>query len=169
MSFILRVLSKTQSVLDFFLELRFLPDKIQHWVFGTCTRGIEILNSVVMLGFALVFHVNGKEILHEDLYSKFEHIHPDVMVVVLSITAFLQLYAAIYQSNKSNIWSGWLLIWSALVWSVIAGTFWAAYPPLSTGMFTYLVFAIFCGLAGFSLIRYTKKLEDQKKVKKGGK
>ena len=150
MSFILRVLSKTQSVLGFILDLRFLPDKFQQWIFGTCTRAIEMLNSAVMLGFALVF----------------QHIPPNLMVIVLTGTALLQLYAAIYQSNKSNIWSGWLLIWSALVWSVIAGTFWAAYPPLSTGMFTYLIFAFFCGLAGFSLIRYTKKLEDQKKLKR---
>ena len=166
MSFILRVLSKTQSVLGFILDLRFLPDKFQQWIFGTCTRAIEMLNSAVMLGFALVFHVSGKEILHEDLYAKFQHIPPNLMVIVLTGTALLQLYAAIYQSNKSNIWSGWLLIWSALVWSVIAGTFWAAYPPLSTGMSTYLIFAFFCGLAGFSLIRYTKKLEDQKKLKR---
>ena len=58
MSFILRVLSKTQSVLGFILDLRFLPDKFQQWIFGTCTRAIEMLNSAVMLGFALVFQIS---------------------------------------------------------------------------------------------------------------
>ena len=168
MFFISKFLSKTKAIIDFIFDLSFLPDKLQTIIFSTGTRGIEILSSLVMLGFAFVFYISGNEISHEDLYSKFQHIHPHVVVCVLTVTAILQLYAAIYQSSKSNIWSGWLLIWSALVWFVITGIFWAAYPPLSTGMSTYLVFAVFCGLAGRSLIRHTKHLEDKKKNKKGG-
>jgi cytochrome bd-type quinol oxidase subunit 2 len=162
MSFILRVLSKAQSVLDFIFGLRFLPDKFQDWLFGTGTRIIEVLSGFAMLGFALVFALHGEEMIKEDLYEKFLHLHPKIFVTILVIVAVGQLFAAFFQSSRSNILSGCFLIWSALIWVVISGAFIAAYPPLSTGMTTYPVIAIICALAGRNLIKHTKRVEDKK-------
>lgn len=150
------------KALDWVVEFRFLPAWFQNFLFGTCTRVIEITSGLVMLGFAVVFALHGNEMLKEDLYEKFQHLHPDVLVAVLFIVSVSQLSAAVFQSSRSNIISGCLLIWASLIWFLIAGAFIAAYPPLSTGMTTYTVLAVVCALAGRNLIKRTQRVEEKK-------
>ena len=150
------------NILSWLLDLRFLPDKLQKWLFGTGTRVIEIISGFAMLGFALVFSLHGNEMIKEDLYGKFPHLYPKIFITILLIVAIGQLFAAFFHSSRSNILSGCFLIWSALIWFVISGTFIAAYPPLSTGMTTYPVIAIVCALAGRNLIKHAQRIEDKK-------
>jgi hypothetical protein len=148
--------------LHWVIDLRFLPDKLQIWLFGTGTRIIEVLSGLAMLGFATVFALHGEEMIKEDLYEKFLHLHPKIFVAILIFVAIGQLFAAFFHSSRSNIISGCFLLWSALIWVVVSGTFIAAYPPLSTGMTTYPIIAIICALAGRNLIKHTKQVEDKK-------
>lgn len=150
------------NILSWLLDLRFLPDKLQKWLFGTGTRVIEIISGFAMLGFALVFSLHGNEMIKEDLYGKFPHLYPKIFITILLLVAIGQLFAAFFHSSRSNILSGCFLIWSALIWFVISGTFIAAYPPLSTGMTTYPVIAIVCALAGRNLIKHAQRIEDKK-------
>lgn len=158
----LKVFNWLHKVLACVLEFRFLPARFQRFLFGTCTRIIEITSGLVMMGFAFVFALHGNEILHEDLYEKFAHLHPHIMVVILLVVGGGQLCAAVFQSSRSNIISGCLLLWASLIWMLIAGTFIAAYPPLSTGMTTYTVLAIVCALAGRNMIKHAQHAEDKK-------
>ena len=155
-------MTKAIKWLYWLLDFRFLPDRLQNWLFGTGTRIIEVLNGFAMLGFALVFGLHGDEIIKEDLYGKFPHLYPKVFVTILIVVAIGQLFAAFFHSSRSNILSGCCLLWSALIWFVISGTFIAAYPPLSTGMTTYPLIAIICALAGRNLIKNTQQAEDKK-------
>lgn len=150
------------NILSWLLDLRFLPAKLQKWLFGTGTRVIEIISGFAMLGFALVFSLHGNEMIKEDLYGKFPHLYPKIFITILLLVAIGQLFAAFFHSSRSNILSGCFLIWSALIWFVISGTFIAAYPPLSTGMTTYPVIAIVCALAGRNLIKHAQRIEDKK-------
>ena len=86
--------------------------------------------------------------IKEDLYGKFTHLYPKIFISILTLVAIGQLFAAFFHSNRSNILSGFFMIWSALIWFVISGIFIAAYPPLSTGMTIYPLIAIICALAG---------------------
>ena len=85
------------------LDFRFLPDRLQNWLFGTGTRIIEVLNGFAMLGFALVFGLHGDEIIKEDLYGKFPHLYPKVFVTILIMVAIGQLFTAFCHSSRSNI------------------------------------------------------------------
>lgn len=138
--------------IQFIAELKFLPDKMQHWLFGTGTRAVEITSALIMLGFAYVLLVSGHEFFIVDPYEKFERLHPQTMAIIMFIVALAQLLAAYYQSARSNVLSGFALIVSALIWFIVFGSFAAAYPPLSTGIFTYLVLSVVCALAGRALI-----------------
>lgn len=153
------------AMLQQLLDLRFLPDKLQKWLFSTGTRVIEVLSALIMIGFVIVFLAGGHEVFDVDLYQKFLLVHPVILSSVLSIVAIAQLAAAVFQSGRSNVISGYFLILSALIWALISGTFWAGYPPLSTGMTTYPVLAIVCALAGRNSINYAKRggaLSDSK-------
>ena len=71
---------------------------------------------------------------------------------------------SIKQTNKSNIWSGWLLF-GPLIFGFLL--------PESSGLHKWNVSVpgfccFFCGLAGRIFIRHTKHLDDKKKNKKGG-
>ena len=115
-----------------------------------------------MIGFAGIFILGGSEVFHLKLYKGFLLLHPLTLSVLLIGVALTQLVIAIFKSNRCSVLSGYLLIFSALIWAVISATFWASYPPLTTGMTTYPVLAVVCALAGRNLINYAKRIEDSK-------
>lgn len=138
--------------LEWFLSLRFLPERGQIWFFQTGTRSIEITSSLIMIGFAYILMTSGHEFFIADPYEKFESMHPHKLACIMFLVSLAQITAACFKSARSNVLSGFILLISALVWFVVFGLFAAAYPPLSTGMITYLVLSIVCGLAGRVLI-----------------
>ncbi|MCX8746149.1 MULTISPECIES: hypothetical protein [Snodgrassella] len=144
------------------LDLRFLPDKLQKWLFHTGTRVITVTSALIMIGFAGIFLLGGSEVFNLKLYKGFLLLHPLTLSVLLIGMAVLQLLVTIFKSNRCNVLCGYLLILSALIWAVISATFWASYPPLTTGMTTYPVLAVVCALAGRNQINYTKRVEDLK-------
>lgn len=144
------------------LDLRFLPDKLQKWLFDTGTRVITVTSALIMIGFAGIFILGGSEIFNLKLYKGFLLLQPFTLEVLLLSVALLQLIITIFKSNRCHVLSGYLLILSALIWAVISATFLASYPPLTTGMTTYPVLAVVCALAGRNLINYTKRIEDSK-------
>ncbi|WMY90938.1 hypothetical protein [Snodgrassella communis] len=150
------------KLLHSLLDLRFLPNKLQKWLFYTGTRVITVTSALIMIGFAGVFLLGGSEVFNLKLYKGFLLLHPYTLAVLLIGVALLQLIIAIFKSNRCSVLSGYLLILSALIWAVISATFWASYPPLTTGMTTYPVLTVVCALAGRNLINYTKRVEDLK-------
>ncbi|WP_180295766.1 hypothetical protein [Snodgrassella communis] len=123
---------------------------------------ITVTSALIMIGFAGVFLLGGSEVFNLKLYKGFLLLHPYTLAVLLIGVALLQLIIAIFKSNRCSVLSGYLLILSALIWAVISATFWASYPPLTTGMTTYPVLTVVCALAGRNLINYTKRVEDFK-------
>lgn len=138
--------------LQLILDLRFLPDKLQKWLFSTGTRAIEVTSSLIMLGFSFVLFESNHSFFTADLYEKFEQIHPHALAIIMFAVAVAQTVAVFFKSARSNVLSGFTLLLSAFVWFVVFGLFAAAYPPLSTGIFTYLALSIVCALAGRALI-----------------
>ena len=138
--------------LQWIFNLRFLPDKVQKWLFGTGTRAVEVMNTLIMLGFAFVLLSSNQDFFIVDPYEKFERLHPHTLSVIMFIVAIAQLIMACFKSARSNVLSGFFLLVSALIWFIVFASFTAAYPPLSTGIFTYLVLSVVCALAGRALV-----------------
>ncbi len=151
--------------LHWLLDLRFLPDKFQNWLFDTGTRAIEVFSGLAMLGFAFTFFVSGDEIYTSDLYEKFQHLHKPTLLTILLTVAILQIGFSVVKSYRLKLVSSFLLMLSGLVWAVITGRFIAGYPPVSTGMTTYAVLTIICSFAGLYQNRHVKRLQDQKQGK----
>jgi hypothetical protein len=150
------------QLLHSLLDLRFLPDKLQQWLFCTGTRVITVTSALIMIGFAGIFLLGGSDVFDLKMYKGFLLLRPYTLAVLLIGVALLQLIVTIFKSYRCSVFSGYLLILSALIWAVISATFWASYPPLTTGMTTYPVLTVVCALAGRNLINYTKRVEDLK-------
>ncbi len=148
------------------LDWRFLPDRLQKWLFDTGTRGIEIFNATFMLAFAVVFLFEGSGVYLTPAYYKFQLIDTLIWAVVFVSLGSLQLIALCYTSCRSNIISGYLLTVSSLLWAIVTVSFWASSPPLNTGMFISPVLATICLLAGRNMITHTKcKIKLMEKVR----
>lgn len=140
------------SFICFILDFRFLPSKVQNWLFGTATRVLEVVSSLIMLGFSFTLFIGDHDFFTIDLYENFSKIHPHALAGFMLFVAILQLAASVYSSPRSNVISGFSMLLSAFVWFIVFGLFVAAYPPFSTGIFTYSILSLSCALAGRALI-----------------
>mgnify|MGYP003496579334 FL=1 len=71
--------------------------------------------------------------------------------------------ALIKTSLRSNQASGVILISSAWVWGMVATTFIASLPPLTSAPITYSIFSLMCATAGLYLLKINKVEEDTTK------
>lgn len=139
-----------------FLNILFLPEQVRQWFFGTGTRGLEILNAMLLLTWGMVCLFNEKT---QALLPSYEHINnmPSMYVaIIFFILGFIQLFYVAKSTVNSDIASGFFLIVSGLVWSVVAVGYWSNYPPLTPGMVLYFPLAIVNWWAGVLIIDNAK-------------
>ena len=79
---------------------------------------------------------------------------------VLGVVQFMALLKTSLQSNQA---SGIILISSAWVWGMVAGTFIASLPPLTPAPIGYSIFSLMCATAGLYLLKLNKVEEDTTK------
>lgn len=75
----------------------------------------------------------------------------------------IQFMALIKTSLQSNQFSGVILIASAWVWGMIAATFIAGIPPITSAPIIYSIFSLLCATAGLYLLKSNKVEEDARK------
>ena len=78
----------------------------------------------------------------------------------LGVVQFMALIKTSLQSNQA---SGIILISSAWVWGMVAGTFIASLPPLTSAPIIYSIFTLMCATAGMYLLKINKVEEDATK------
>lgn len=138
-------------------DWRFLPAKLQRWLFSTGTRAVKFVNAFGLFGYAMVFFLYGEVLYQYKLYDKFDTVPPKVTATVMLVLAVLQIILMVGKTDRSQIIGGYLLICSGFVWFMVAVAFWASYPPLSTGVVFPSVMALICPLAGDNLIKMRKQ------------
>ena len=147
------------SVFEQIVKTRHIP----HWLFDKGTRVVEVLNSLFLIGFASTFIYNFEGILSLQSYKAFviaSSVYWWIGMFVLGVVQFMALIKTSLQSNQA---SGIILISSAWVWGMVAGTFIASLPPLTTAPITYSIFALMCATAGLYLLKTNKVEEDDTK------
>lgn len=147
-------MSKSIKWLKYVLELRFLPVRFQRWLFSTGTRVVEFISGCAMIGYALVFAFSPNDIYNWPIYYKFKDISETTLILVFGGVGVLQLAAMYWQTLKGGIVSGYILLVSAFIWYLTSYAFWAAYPPVNTGMVIPPVLAFLCLLAGNNSIKF---------------
>ena len=73
----------------------------------------------------------------------------------------VQVMALVKTSIQSNQFSGVILIASAWVWGMVAATFIASMPPLTSAPIVYTIFSIVCGVGGLYLLKSNKMFEEE--------
>ena len=145
------------------LNLLFLPEVARQWLFGTGTRALEMLNMVMLVVWGIIALSNPRTMDLLPTYSKIHYINPEVMGALFIILALGQLAYMLKATTESNITSGFLLIVSAFIWSIIGIGYLNGYPPLTPGMVLYFPLAIINWWAGVLIIDNAKERLTQPK------
>ena len=143
------------SVFEQIVKTRHIP----HWLFDKGTRVVEVLNSLFLIGFASTFIYNFNGILTLQSYKAFAIASSPYWWIGMFVLGVVQFMALIKTSLHSNQASGIILISSAWVWGMVAGTFMANLPPLTSAPIIYSIFTLMCATAGLYLLK-TNKVED---------
>lgn len=122
-------MSKSVQWMKYILDWRFLPVRLQKWLFGTATRAVEFISGISLIGYALVFLSSPDDIYKWPIYYKFKDISETSLVLIFSITGLSQLLCMYWQTARGNVLSGYILLISAFIWYLTAYAFWSAYPP----------------------------------------
>ena len=147
------------SVFEQIVKTRHIP----HWLFDKGTRVVEVLNSLFLIGFASTFIYNFDGIITLPSYRAFDIASSAYWWVGMATLGIVQFMALIKTSLQSNQVSGIILISSAWVWGMVAGTFIASLPPLTPSPITYSTFSLMCATAGLYLLKLNKVEEDTTK------
>ena len=147
------------SVFEQIVKTRHIP----HWLFDKGTRVVEVLNSLFLIGFASTFINDFDGILSIPSYKAFAIASSAYWWVGMATLGIIQFMALIKTSLQSNQASGIILISSAWVWGMVAGTFIASLPPLTSAPITYSIFSLMCATAGLYLLKTNKVEEDTTK------
>lgn len=126
-------------------------NQFRKYLFSTPTKSIEFLNGLSMTLFGLIFLFNGSILSKHKIYLNFNYMGPIWVWWLTVIIGLIQLNAMRRDTLESNTVSAIFLKVSALMWFLIALMFGADYPPLSTGVGTYLAMCLVNIMAGFHL------------------
>ena len=144
------------SVFEQIIKTRHIP----HWLFDKGTRVVEVLNSLFLIGFASTFIYNFEGILSLQSYKAFAIASSAYWWIGMFVLGVVQFIALLKTSLQSNQASGIILISSAWVWSMVAGTFIASLPPLTPAPIVYSIFSLMCATTGLYLLKLNKVEED---------
>lgn len=147
------------SVFEQIVKTRHIP----HWLFDKGTRVVEVLNSLFLIGFSYTFINDFDGILTLPSYKAFAIASNPYWWVGMFVLGVVQFVALIKTSLRSNQASGVILISSAWVWGMVAGTFIASLPPLTSAPIVYSIFSLMCATAGLYLLKTNKVEEDTTK------
>ena len=147
------------TIIEQIVKTRHIP----HWLFDKGTRVVEVINSLFLIGFASTFIYNFEGIISLSSYKVFAIASSPYWWIGMFVLGVVQFMALLKTSLQSNQASGIILISSAWVWSMVAGTFIASLPPLTPAPIAYSIFALMCATAGLYLLKLNKVEEDTTK------
>ena len=161
-------MGKTLKWLNFLLGWRFLPRRLQDWLFGTGTRAVELMSGCGLLGFALGLANHSELLSRYPIYHKFAAIPPALTIGLLAAVGLAQLVLMAWHSPRTNVLSGFVLLLGGSLWFLIFTAFSANYPPFNPSMALPFILALVCSLAGKNLIDYSRiQVRCEEKYGKG--
>lgn len=144
------------TVFEQIVKTRHIP----HWLFDKGTRVVEVLNSLFLIGFATTFIYDFEYVLSLPSYRAFAIASSAYWWVGMFALGVVQFIALIKTSLQSNQASGIILISSAWVWGMVAGTFVASTLTITSAPIIYSIFSLMCATAGMYLLKLNKVEED---------
>lgn len=136
-----------------------------NWLFDSGTRCMEVFNSIGLICIGTIFFTNNTYLINLPSYEKFEYVNPPEYWLLVTVLGILNFVAMTIPSLKANQVSGYLMLWSAVVWSVIAVTFNLDVSKLTTAAVIYGLLAFFCTLTGIRLLLLNRAEEEEQERK----
>lgn len=136
-------------------------DHFLDWLFAHGTRVVEFLNTALLIGFTIPLIYNLDTIISASPYPRIYLLGNPFWWSAMALLGLAQLYAMTRKGIHSNQVSGYILMVSGWVWTMIASLFLVRTPPLTPAPIVYLVIAFICIVAGMYLLRLNKKIEDR--------
>lgn len=144
-------------------NLVFLPATWRKWLFGTGTRGLQVVNMLFLAGWAGVMWDGG--LLKLPSYAGFTKLPLPLAVGVLVVASLLLMWSLADRSIRGRWVGGFALLLSSLIWLAVSISFWVTYSPLSTAMAIYPALAAISWLAGDHMADEAR--EELKQTEKG--
>ena len=145
------------SMIEYIVKTTQFP----RWLFDKGTRVVEVLNSLFLIGFMGTFLYDFEGILKLPSYKAFAVASSPYWWIGMGALGVVQVMALVKTSIQSNQFSGVILIASAWVWGMVAVTFIASVPPLTSDPIVYTIFSIVCGVGGLYLLKSNKMFEEE--------
>ena len=142
-------------------KVLFIGENFLDWLFAHGTRVVEFLNTALLIGFTLPLIYNLDTIISASPYPRIYLLGNPFWWSAMALLGLAQLYAMTRKGIHSNQVSGYILMVSGWVWTMIASLFLVRTPPLTPAPIVYLVIAFICIVAGMYLLRLNKKIEDR--------
>lgn len=121
-------------------------------LFSTTTRPFELVNSFYFMSYAYVFWDSGEILYAHNIYAAFQKIPLWLTISCFAVLGLLQFVMIWRDTAASREFAGWLSLCAGVVWAFVYGAFYAAYPPLNTGMMHSAVMFFACLLIGKYMI-----------------
>lgn len=138
-----------------------LPAVPRRWLFSTGTTAIETLSGLGLLGYALIFWLNGGAILEPPIHYRTAKLDLPFSTLVFAATGLTLLALSGTNlkkvshklRNKLDTVTGFVLIFSGLLWFLIAVAFMEVSPPYHTGPVLSGILSIIAALGGDNLLK----------------
>ena len=98
-------------------------EDFHEWLFAQSARIIEFLNSILLMLFTTPFIYDLETILSTPLYERFILLEQPTWWFGMLLLGFVQMFFMLRKSIRSNQFSGFVLLISAWVWSMIGSLF----------------------------------------------
>ena len=116
------------SMIEYIVKTTHFP----RWLFDKGTRVVEVLNSLFLIRFMGTFLYDFEGILKLSSYKAFAAASSPYWWIGMGVLGVVQVMALVKTSIQSNQFSGVILIASAWVWGMVAATFIASIPSLTS-------------------------------------
>ena len=114
-------------------------EDFHEWLFAQSARIIEFLNSILLMLFTTPFIYDLETILSTPLYERFILLEQPTWWFGMLILGFVQMFFMLRKSIRSNQFSGFVLLISAWVWSMIGSLFIQSEQIINTAPIVYIL------------------------------
>lgn len=144
------VLAASISAHPYMQRYREIRRAVHHWMFATGTRGIEILNVGALAIWAAAL-LDDRLLALSVYIGAHMLLHPlanEALAGLFALAALVQLAGLLRRDPAADKLTSWGLQVGGVLWFCAALNFLATYPPINTGVGTYLMLSFVCWSAG---------------------
>lgn len=144
------VLAASISAHPYMQRYREIRRAVHHWMFATGTRAVELFNVAMLMTWASAL-LDDRLLALSVYIGAHMLLHPwanEILAGLFALAALVQLAGLLRRDPAADKLTSWGLQVGAVLWFGVSLNFLASYPPINTGVGTYLLLAFLTWSAG---------------------